>query len=232
MEAVLVLESKYRDTLGGLRAIPGLKAAGDGALIWLRGIEAGIAPDKRIASLPVLNRYTTDEEERLFPDKQKTPIARLPKLDWQPIKAFVAIELPVSAMPGKLFLPMTIRLSRYGTVHEAFALLTDLDSWKIYAETAAETRLQQLRFAVSGRGEALVIGLPLPQLPGKYFWPREQMLLPVGYDLDPPIVASLVEAPNETLMLFDPDGSWQVIGIASFQPARRSAVRLTTIGHD
>jgi hypothetical protein len=232
MEKILVLESKYGDKLGGLRGIPGLKAAADRDLIWLRGIAVGSTPDKRIASLPILHRYNADPEERLFPDQQKTPTGKLPKLDWQPIKAFVPIELPVSAMPGKLFLPVRISLSRSNEVNEAIALLTDLKSWKIYAETAAGTRLQPFRFAVSGKGEVLVIGRPLPQLPGKTFWPRDQMLLPSGYDLDPPVLGTLVEAPKETLMLFEPDGNWQAIPIAHFQSAGRSAVRLTKTGDD
>ncbi len=232
MEKILVLENKYGDTLGGLRGIPGLKAAADGDLIWLRGIAVGGTPDKRVASLPVLHRYTADPEERLFPDQQKTPTGKLPKLDWEPIKAFVPIELPVSAMPGKLFLPVTIRLSSSTVVQEVFALLTDLKSWKAYAQTASGTRLQSLRFAVSGKGEVLVIGRPLPQLPGQTFWPRDQMLLPSGYDLDPPVLGALAEAPKETLMLFELDGNWQAIPIAHFQPARRSAVRLTETGHD
>ncbi|NHA06339.1 hypothetical protein G7092_21195 [Mucilaginibacter sp. HC2] len=230
MEKILVLESKYRHTLGNLRGIPDLKAAADGELIWLRGI--GMNTDKHIASLPVLHRYTADSQERLFPDQHKTPTGKLSKLDWQPIKAFVPIELPVSAMPGKLFLPMTIRLSRSAAVQEVFALLTDLDSWKTYAEIATRTRLQPLRFAVSAKGDVLVIGHPLPQLPGQTFWAREQMLLPAGYDLCPPSLAHLVEVPKETMMLFDPDGSWQSIPITHFQPAQRSAVRLTEIGHD
>jgi hypothetical protein len=189
-------------------------------------------PDKRIASLPVLQRYTADTEERLFPMNAKTPVGKLEKLDWQPIKVFIPVELSVSAMPGKLFLPLTVRLRPSAEVREAIALLTDLESWKTYAETAAMTRLQQLRFAVSDKGEALIIGQPLPQLPGKNFWSRQQMLLPVGYDLDPPVLTSLIEPPKETLMLFEPHGQWQAIPLTHFQPARRSAVRLTEIIHD
>jgi hypothetical protein len=233
MEKVLVLESKYLDTLGSLRGIAGLKAASDGELIWLRGILASSTPDKRVSSLPILHSYGLDESERLFPTGKKTPTGKLPKLDWKLIKSFLPIELPVSALPGKVFLHLDVCLSRATEIKEAFALMTDLDSWKSYAETAPITRLEQLRFAVSNESQVLVIGYPLPQLPGQTYWPQENRLLPSGYDFEPPVLASLLKdqlrLDQESLLLFEPDGHWQSIPLPAFQPARRSAVRLTKI---
>ncbi|RKR84051.1 hypothetical protein BDD43_4272 [Mucilaginibacter gracilis] len=235
MEKIVVLEDKYADTLGNLRGITGLKAAAEGDLIWLRGIDA-VNTDKRVLSLPVLNTYLLDTNGLLFPSGGQTPVAKLPVLDWQVLKTFLPVQLPVSALPGKVFLHVDVRLARSERTREAFALLTDLSTWKAYAETAPETRLRALRFAVSAQAEVLVLGKPLPQLPGRTFWADDRLLIPTGYDLDPPVLATMLKADlfqaEDNLALFTPDNTWQAIPLSAFQAARRSAVRLTQLDHD
>jgi len=232
MEKVLVLEEKYREALGAVRGITGLKAASDGELIWLKGITMHNASNKPISSLPVLHSYTLNENELLFPEGSKTPTQKLPVFEWMQIKQFVPVTMPVSAMPGSSPPTTTITLSRTELIKETHALLVNLSAWKTYAESAPETRLRPLQFAVSAQNEALIYGQPLPNIPGQAYWLNGQMLLPAGYDFDPPIVARLIAAQQAedqpAFMLFNSDGSWQLITYNMFKPARRSTVRLTT----
>jgi len=119
-------------------------------------------------------------------------------------------------------------------VKDNFALLVSLTEWKTYAETAPETRLKQLRFAVSAEAKVLIYGQPLPNLPGKAYWQSGAMLLPAGFDFDPPLIGNLIAQQREqqAFMLFNADGNWQEIPLSAFEPAKRSAIRLTRVEHD
>jgi hypothetical protein len=233
-ELILVIENRYRHALGTVRGIPGLKAAMDGDNIWVRGIMPGNKPDVQLNSLPVLLSYELDTENRLFPAGGLTPTGILKTLDWQPIKIFMPVTMPVSALPGQLNNKMELHLERSGVSREAFALLTDLADWKAYADTAPLTRLSQLSFAVSSSGKTLITGQPLPAITGQTYWRSGQMLLPAGYDFNPPAIASLVASrltdDKQALILFNHDGSYQQVPLTDFVPAKRSAVRLTRIG--
>jgi len=235
MEKVLVLEEKYREALGAVRNITALKAAADGELIWLRGITTHNATHALISSLPVVQSYTLNQNELLFPHGSKTPTKKLPIFEWIPIKQFMPVTMPVSAMPGSAPPKTTITLNRTELIKETHALLVNLSDWKIYAESAPETRLRPLQFAVSAKNEALIYGQPLPNIPGMAYWLNGQMLLPAGFDFNPPVLAALISAQlkedKPAFMLFDANGTWQHIPLAAFQPAKRSAIHLTGTNH-
>lgn len=236
MEKVLVIELKYSDLLAAVRRLPGLRVATENNVIWLRGITTGGESDKQTSPLPVLHAYTLGQENLLFPMGKRTPIKKLPELSWQPIRQFLPVTLPVSAMPGKLTTSIPVTLKRSAIVKENFALKIKLAEWKVYAETAPQTRLNQLHFAVSAKDEVLVYGQPLPNLPGEAYWRSESILLPAGFDFDPPLIAKLIaskhERGQEIFMLFEPGVHWQEIPLSVFKPAKRSAIRLTRIEHD
>lgn len=232
-EQVLVLEARYIEALGAVRGIAGLQAALDGGEVWLKGITPAAKPDVLLASLPFVHSYLLDEEDRLFPAGGLTPVGKLKQLAWQPIKTFIPVTMPVSAMPGAVTDKIQLRLSRSAQVQEPFAMLVKLDDWKNYAETAPLTRLGRLQFAVSSSGDTLVTGSPLPLLKGRSYWQNGQMLLPLGFDFDPPVIATLVapalNADNHHYILFDIDGGYENIPVTDFVQATRSAVRLTRI---
>jgi hypothetical protein len=231
-ELIIVLSQADQAALGSVRCLPGLQAANDGELIWLRGIAAGAPIDLRIRQLPGLHTYRLDEEHNLFPPGALTPVSKLKVLQWQPLSEFIKVELPVSGMPGKIVQQHSIRLVPSEKMETGMALLTDIHTWKMYAEDAPFVRLQQLEFAVSENDRVLIIGLPLPPIPGKEYIIRDTIVLPCGYDFDPPVIASLLIAQlnpgGDAWLLFNTDGSWQLIAKDCLVPATRSAVRLTT----
>lgn len=233
-ELIIVLSQADKAALGSVRCMPGLQAAGEGELIWLRGISANEKIDLRIKQLPGLHTYTLDEQDHLFPPGALTPVAKLPALSWQPLSQFITVELPVSAMPGKISQRHTIQLVPAQKMEPGEALLTDLVTWKAWAEQAPLVRLQPLIFAVSENDRVLIMGTPLPPIPGKEYILRDTILLPGGYDFDPPITAVLLETQvnphKDAWLLFDSNGQWQMISKDCFVPATRSAVRLTTGG--
>ncbi|SEW36409.1 hypothetical protein SAMN05428988_4491 [Chitinophaga sp. YR573] len=230
MEIVIVLSSAHAAALGSVRTFPGLLAARSGEEIWVRGIPTG-KPDKKISVLPARYTYFMDEQERIYAPGALTPSDTLPALEWVPLLSFIKVTLPVSALPGILEEPLQIKLARNVIIQESDALLTPLETWETYVSTAPLVRLQHLYFAVSENSEALIIGTPNIPLPGKTYILRNNILLPAGYDFDPPAITSLVAKAlnpvNDGILLFHENGQWEKIKFDCFVPATRSAVRLT-----
>lgn len=231
-ELIITIAVTDKESLGPVRCIPGLLAAEYEGLIWLRGIPANGPADIRLRQLPGIHSYMADEQGLLFPPGKPTPVRRLPDTTWLPLPGFIPVTLPVSGLPGVPVQQYMAGLAPCALEEESNALLTSLTYWKTYAETAPEVRLAQTRFAVNADGDVLVLGSPLPPVPGKALVLRGTMLFPAGYHFDPPAIAPLAEtalnADKNALLLFDIDGSWQRIEEAAFVQTTRSAVRMTT----
>ncbi|MDJ1479730.1 hypothetical protein QNI16_04480 [Cytophagaceae bacterium YF14B1] len=235
-EQILVFNHTDKQTLGAVRCIPGLRAAENGDHIWLRGIAVSEKIDIRIRQLPALHTYFLDERNRLFPAGGVTPTGTLPSLSWQPLTTFISVELPVSVLPGKFQRPYIAQLVPSGQDKPGAALLVSLATWKAYAETAPEIRLQQVRFAVSEKEEVFIIGDLLPSIPGKEYWRHNTLLVPSGYDFDPPLITDIIEKklnPQKgNLLVFHSSDEWELIPLSCFVPATRSAIRLTQVSHE
>ena len=233
-ELIIVLSQADKAALGSVRCLPGLQAAEDEGFIWVRGINALGNIDLRIRQLPGLHTYTLDADNNLFPPGGLTPVAKLKPLKWVPVAEYITVKLPVSALPGKVSLQHIIKLIPSGRSQEGNVLLTDLATWKTYAETAPLVRLQQTRFAVSENNKVLIMGTPLPALPGREYVLQDTLLLPCGFEFDPPAISELVIArldpSKESLLLFDTDGAWEKVPKNAFMPSIRSAIRLTQGG--
>ncbi|MDJ0364648.1 hypothetical protein QMK33_05745 [Hymenobacter sp. H14-R3] len=232
-ERILVLAEAQRAALGTVRDQPGLLVAADAGQLWLRGLPATGPLPLALRQLPALAAYVADAAGRLFPAGRPTPTGRLPLLAWQPITAFVPLELPTAALPGQPPALVPVRLVPSAQPRPGAALRTSLAAWQAYAETAPAVRLACLRFAVSSHGQALLLGTPLPPLPGQEYWLASGLLLPAGFEFELPIAAPLVAAQlthgGERFVLFEATGQYEVVPTAQLHPATRAAIRLTFI---
>ncbi len=227
---IIVLAEQHINELGRVRTIAGWQAAPYQQEIWLKGPTPIGESNMLIKSLPVLKSFTLDEQDRLFPTGKPTPTGKLPSLKWKPLASFVPITMPISAMPGTLNVQSSIQLTRSQHAKPAYALRITLHAWQLYVNTAPTIRLQQLKFAVSAADEVLVIGKPLPSIPGNNFWENGNLLLPAGYDFQPTFLGALLNQQfsdeKDAFILFESDGSRTVIPLTFFKPAVRSTVRL------
>lgn len=234
-ELILVLAKKDKDALGAVRCHPNARAAADGDFIWVRGFPIGENIDLKIKQLPAIHTYYLGEDDLLFPPNASTPSAKLQRLPWVALQSFVTIEVPVAAYPGRLQTKHTVRLVPSENAHEGSALLTNLDEWKKYAETAPLSRLKRLKFAVSDENKVVILGTPIAPIPGKELWMRDGILLPCGFDFEIPLVSSFVNKKlnpeNDSVLVFEKENDWEKIPLDYFIPARRSAVRLTKGGN-
>jgi len=232
-ELIFTLHKKDKDALGDVRCMDGLKVAADDDRIWLRGLYDTAAVDKTILQLPVQHSFYIDGNNLLFSPGNLTPAAILPSMEWIPVAEFVNIKIPVAALPGQLSERATIRVMASSKNKTGDALLTTLQQWKHYAANAPAIRLAPLQFAVSQNNNVLIIGYPLPAIPGKELWMADHILLPNGYDFEIPMATAFINeklnAEGDAVLLFDTDGSFEKIGLAFFAKAKRSAVRLTQV---
>jgi hypothetical protein len=232
-ELVFIFNKADVASLGKVRCTAGLLAAVKDDSIWLRGVMDLPDMDIKIKQLPAKQTFYIDENELLFAPGTVTPVDQMPQLDWQPLNSFLPVEIPVAALPGQVTALAKIQLIPSENSQAGSALLTSLQVWKSYAETAPGSRLQRLRFAVAADNEVLIMGNPLPPLPGKEYWSCNNILLPNGYQFEIPMMANFINekfnAQHQSVLLFDVDGSWQLIDNNFFVPAKRSAVRLTEI---
>jgi hypothetical protein len=224
------MDIKFEDQIGHIRTVKGWKVALHREQIWLKGPLDSGKDQILIHSLPITSSYELDVERRLFPIGQLTPIALLEELDWKPITDFLPVEMPVSALPGIVESRMPIRLIRTTAPKGVYALLTSFAGWKVYVESAPLIRLRQLSFALSASQEVLVVGEPLPTLPGKSYWRNGNLLLPSGYDFDPPFIANLLNNHFKTeksdFILFKENGEWTSVSKDCLKQANRAVVRL------
>jgi len=230
-ELIFKINKSDLNSLATVRCIGGLQVAEEENAIWLRGIHETVNIDSRLRQLPVKNTFIVDENDMLFVPGGLTPIDQLKELQWQALSSFIKVELPVSVMPGKPNKQITIKIIPSGSVKEGAALLTSLSDWKKYSETASTARLSRLRFAVSDKEKVMIMGNPLPPLPGMEYWISNDILLPAGFDFEIPLTALFIRERfnknGDAILVLDVEGRIERIEKTYFVPAKRSAVRLT-----
>jgi hypothetical protein len=232
-EFILKINKSNRNALGAVRCLQGLMVAEDDRYTWLRVTVANVEMENYLQALPVQQRFELDKNGNMFLQQAATPVETLPEFSWQKLEIFLPVELPASAMPGIVASTIGIRIVPTGKARESTGLLTRLELWKQYAESAPAVRLSRNRFAVSGKNEVMVLGKPLPSLPGKEYWSVNDIFLPAGYDFEIPLIAgflrSKLDVAKDDIILFDETGAWQSIGKNFFVEAKRSAIRSTTV---
>lgn len=230
-EIVLKIDKQHIEALGAVRCVDGLKLATDEHFIWLRGIWYTEMMDSRLQQLPVLQSYFTNDKDLLFLHGELTPVLQLPAFLWQDLRDYMKVELPQSSLPGKTNQQISLDLIPSATIKQTVGLLTTLQYWKQFAETASAIRIESLQFAVSANDEVMIIGSPLPAIPGKEYWQLHDLLIPSGSEPVIGIAAKYfsqqMSQNSESFLMYSPDGQWQQIDKTNFVSARRSGIRLS-----
>ncbi len=222
-----------RDSLGAalpLRLRAGVEAHDDGAAVWLRG--AGAADDAVVAALrrvPAAERFTVDAAGELTPDGRRLPAGTLPAGPWVAFAELARLRLPPAALAAEVSGRVSVRLVPAEREREVGGLLVPLDRFATWAATAARVRLDRLRFAVRADGMALVVGRPPPPVPGVALVDRDGLLVPAGWDWDPPVDADTlrlaVGLAAGDVALFDTGGIHERVPGESLVGATRAGVR-------
>ncbi len=134
-------------------------------------------------------------------------------------------ELPTSSLPR----PVAWSLVRDGRVRETSALACGLDELGRWADMAPTARLVALRAAMAGDW-VLLLGRPLPPIPGAArFW-GGRILVPLGLRVDPELPepalrGALGAGDDESLVLLTHEGA-ETVPLRAFRTLTRAGVRL------
>lgn len=225
-ESVITLAPADVKALALLRTRVDLVAAWHKDQIWVKGMA-----DTAFRQLPALRIWKLDAANRLFTPGALTPDETLPVLQWQALTDFIPVSLPASGLPAFPTSRHLVKLAPCTTTEESFAILTEMRTLEAYVATAPQIRLRHLRFAASAQGQVLVAGVPLPAVPGTSYTLKDRILMPAGYDFDPPairpLVAEKLEGASTHFLLFHASGQYEMISDTSFVHVTRSAIRLT-----
>jgi hypothetical protein len=227
-----------------LRAAP-VEACAAGDFVWLRGPELGPQFAAALLKLPALERGVPDTGGAVRRRDGSLPFARLPDGPWRLLRDVLSPARHERLEPGPP--PATVALqlvrgwrdfSKTGDARDdpasPAAMLVPADGFAAYAFVAPAVRLRRWSFALSSDGQALVLGAPLPPLPGVALIDRGRLLIEAGFvwqpDLSPAAVRRAL-APQivaNDWVLWTSHGA-EVVPASSFVAASRSAVRLSLL---
>ncbi|HAA14341.1 MAG TPA: hypothetical protein DCE41_22710, partial [Cytophagales bacterium] len=181
MSIVLSIPSAHAHLLAILRYWPDLNLARGDAEVWVRGFTEEQAVQSEVRSIPYISLFR-EQEGRLIPWGKSLPTKRLPGLLWTPIARAIPVESPdYNHNFFGVAEQITIGLVSHSSPQEAAALKTSFTALKAYVASAPAVRLQELRWVHSSEEQVLIMGHPLPALPGQTYWPLGEHWLPAGY---------------------------------------------------
>jgi len=218
--------------LACLRLISGVEVGEDGMLIWVRGKQGDEQLASRLLRFPSRQKYEWLAPNQLRQVDRRIPMERLPDLRWQPLDAWLQVEMPTAALPANPPKAIPLRLVRSTLEREPELLLTGIEEFKRFGATAAQARLNRLQFAANVHCQVLVRGLPLPPLPGvRFVLHGGSVAVPAGFSWHPGVgVDALMRcfgASGGALVVWNEDGKITRFHSEQFVPASRSAIRTT-----
>lgn len=228
MTWAVTVAAEHGGSLGPLRLEPIEALLAD--RWWLRGGDLGGAAAARLASLPAAARFDLRGGGQLFRPGGRVPIATLPQGHWRPLRELLPVTAPATRLAGALPDGVPLRLvADDGPPRPEGALLTAWGTLAAWAEQAVAPRLSGLRFAVSADGDAVIVGLPVPPLPGERLTVAGRVLLPAGMTWRPAVEPRLLNLAMGVAgwTLWRRNGRRETLPDAAFAALDRSAVRRT-----
>jgi hypothetical protein len=214
-----------------LRLVSGIEVGETADAVWLRGKPGDDSLARELSLLPAEARYEELPDRRLRLVTRHIPSASLPSVRWQPVGAWVRLEVPPAAMPAFNIEPVPLRLVRSAAERDSEVLLTALTNWAEFVSKAGPIRLGHLKFAANSSGKSLVRGIPLPSIPGQRFVVHSGLAVPAGFAWQPAVSAEvavrLFNVAPDALVLWQEDGAIMRLHTEQFVPATWSAVRAT-----
>lgn len=225
---LLVVKKENLTSIGELRLFPDVEICEHGGGFWIKG-EYQKSLKLLLSSIPAEQRFWITNDERLIPFGKKVPVMKLPISRWRPLKAFMEVELPACAPPAEFNQAIELQLKPSNTINKANALLCKIRSFSTFIETTSIIRLEPLSYALK-QDVALVIGQPLPPLPGSRYYVTDKIALPLGYSfsyINLSTVKRIIGLQSDEHALFHPDNSWERIPDELIVPLTRSSFRCT-----
>lgn len=186
------LRSAELEPIAAFWHVPGVEALQQADRVWLRGQILDDDVQRRLSCLPCDGRYEVLSDGSLRATGRRLPHGRLPAGTWRPLHQFLTITLPPASIPALQHSSVDVRLVPSIESAEPDVLLTDLNTWVQYANSAPQVRLKCCQFAVANDGRVLVCGTPLPPIVGTRAVARSGLVVPCGWSWAPAVEAELL----------------------------------------
>jgi len=213
--------------------------------IWFVRAEQAAAKDaaRVLSLLPNAELFELDEQLRLTPVGKSLPVDVLPEeIEWKPFRQLTRLWLPNSlhchGMNGELAqtsnrLPLRWRPSEQLSAPEA--LLCSFADWTSFVLKNLQPKWRSLRFGCSQASEpplnTLVVGSPIPSIPGTRLVSCERILMPVAHTWFPAVPAQsirkLLRVKEADWILWDQEDSLEVVSDSDLIPTTRVSIRTT-----
>ena len=218
---------------GALRLRTDVRVAEAGDWLWLRGDQMDAALDLELRKIPGARRYTVNPDGSVTEVGRRLPAADLPRGGaWPTLSSWLAPRPQPAALAGLTPARAPLRVERGGGERPADVLVTTAAAFAHYAAGAPAARLRRLRFAAASDGRAVIMGEPLPPLPGRRYSSDRGVAVPCGFVLSPRLDAAVLRpllglSADGDLALFHDDGSYERVDALNFARAARGTARAT-----
>ncbi len=238
-----------------LRDRPEFEGAIDEGDMWIR-----VAPSSADEAIRVLSLvggaeiFRLDDQQRLTPIHRSVPVGLLPKgLEWKPISQLTRLWLPTALRATREEIRPTassvdIRVPLKWIRSEQYAapsgLLCSFADWSYYVLNNIHAKWRGLRFAcrpgfaLDSRGaettlmlDTLVVGEPIPSIPGLRLLNSAQVLMPVAFTWTPAVPAQAIRrsigVTDSDWLLWGSEASLEVLSDSDFITTTRVSIRAT-----
>ena len=227
----LLIEKRNLDDIAALRAWANLKVAFDKDLVWVSNFDFVQIESVEVKSIPSKMVYYS-KDAKLYPQNSLLPERNEPALLWTPIMR--ALPITISSYNHNYFgieEEISIKIVPEEVEKQAEVMLLSLESLKVYAETAAEVRLQNLKWLVLDSKLALIFGRPILPIEAQVFWLNQDSILPVGHNFELPLLTEIIgnklNPKKDSWIVWNSDTSYFKVNKDLMMPLSLSSVRKT-----
>ena len=163
-----------------------------------------------------------------LPTNEAPPIA-----EERSLAGVLSPSLPAPVQPsGGAFAGVSLRLIRCEFPQPTTALVCELAALRFFADTATTAELAGVSGLRTG-DRAILFGLRLPLIPGAARFHGQDVLMPVGFRLEPELPAAVIRSavsakPHEVLLISETE--FQLIPQDRAEPLTRAGIRLALAG--
>lgn len=226
----IVSSVEFIDAMAPLRLTEDIEAGTSGNDVWIRSRNNAPELLALLDAIPASQRYSWSADGRLCPSGSRLATGRFPNLDWQPFSKWLGVELPTAALPLSSIARVDVKLVAADQNAEPNALITTISVWADWAAAAPAVRLKSLRFAASSRQRVLILGQPMPSIPGTRFMENGGIIVPAGLSWSPAVSPSTIReilgVNSQTYVLWEERGV-QLLADELFVAASRSSAAAT-----
>jgi hypothetical protein len=228
----LLLDDVNKADLGTIRIWNNLKVAFDEKKIWIKDFTPEQIHSVEVKSIPYKTIYYS-KETKLYLQNSLLPDRNIPlSLLWTPIDRALPVILPAFnhnyfGIHDKISIELIVSEKE----EEACAMITTLETLKHYIETAPAIRLQSIQWTILNKKNVLLVGKPLLPVTGNTYWQQQEMLLPVGFDFELPVLANKIRhkinPEKQVVVLWNSNNTYQLIDKQAFKPLSLGSFRAT-----